>query len=77
MFYRLQQFGILSHWKSSIEGAGNNYMRPYFAKGDNVAGEPKKISFQNLSSLFWLLGGGVVLASVVFTIEIIQSYLKN
>lgn len=75
-FYRLQQIGIISHWRSSIEGATNDYMRPYFQKLQKTTSEPKKISLQNLGGAFWLLLGGHFVAYVVFVAENLLAYRK-
>lgn len=74
---RLQEFGIITHWGSSIQGAKNNYMRPYFTQSDRNKERPKKISIQNLSGAFWLLLIALVLATVVFLIENFIIYWKK
>lgn len=75
--YRLQETGVISHWRSTIEGANNNYMRPYFKKLEKATAEPKKILLENLSGAFWLLLAGHLIATTVLIAENFLIYCKK
>lgn len=76
-FYRLQESGVISYWKSRIVDTSNNFMRPYFKKMVKAEAEPKKISLQDLIAVFWLLLVGHGLASTVLIAENFYIYRKK